>query len=837
MRDSRLIILLLVGLIGFVVQINSEITSDPLCNCDTCCHIDDSSSVDLTGKTIVQITYPDVSYSGNYTVINHQYHNGTAAVNETIPFQYVFKYNNGFKTNFDRNVKIFTDTSQTTLNCSDAYVFYGDPESDYYTKIEMLQVTQDNSSYCTLDINGKLSRDELADDSDVFFAFNKLVDERTGFNIMYDLDEAGLILPEEDIIPYPYIIQGGSVSATDINNVTEFYIDVQLNVSNIGTTQTGIDPSCLAVDDLFKNGNAYWEVPGGTNCNITLIHATGSGDETTAGRTYNIKLSQFEYETCSIGSPRESGGNLEFDFRLVLPVEHTDTNEGGDDAAQCNYFSSPLNVQNVTVIMPATVTDEITSNYVTQFEPAVTAVTPVKCTDYDTYPTPHVKLKIEINASFPTANSVDYQTVGQVFFGESWEANELLWDDNGDGTTVTYDCTTYTDPAGDGTGTGLDGDDYTECVFKFISSVCEPVYATTDGECALERNTTRFVKDFTIEQTIVGGQTAIYAADDINSGVDNTEWDSSYCQAGGEREVIEVNDLFERDLTMRNWYNGTSVDWTNTSLLTLKDDMILRYRVGETADTPFSFTNDLSLILKTVVVTLRNPLTDTDISSYTLTSVDKDNFMGYSWTPYRKDPRFCKWYDSAGGADKCQDFFTASRTNSFHDATWRAEVMPFECQEENTLVGQEDDNNADFFLFTPREWFRGDTDGYVEMKVKVTAVVHKCNDNRRMLVESMGGKRLGDRELQTVTPGNNNVLYVSDEIVVTFVVDDEGNEHVQVAKPSGKTWIEENQTLVIVLGVIGGVILLGIIFLWLQRRDRGGHIAVPTIISGARPDF
>jgi hypothetical protein len=840
MRGSRILTSLFIGLFGLAVQSNALITSNPLCNCDdTCCHIDDSTEVDFTGKTIVQITYPDVSYTGNYTVVNHQYHNGTHAVNETLPFQYVFKYNNGFKTNFDRNVMIFTDTEETVLNCSDAFLFYGDPESDYYTKIEMVTVSQDGSTYCTLDINGKLSRDELADDSDVYFAFNKLVDERQSFNIMYDLDNSGVILPEEDIIPYPYIIQSGSVSATDINNSTEFYIDVQLNVSNIDTTQAGIDESCLSIDELFKNGNAYWEVPGGTNCNVTLIHATGDGDAVTAGRTYNIKLSQYEYETCSLSSPRESGGNLYFDFRLVLPVEHTDTNEATDDEAACNYFSSPLNVQNVTVVMKQEVTDELTSEYVTQFEPAVTSIEPVKCTNYDLYPTPHVKLKMSINASFPTANSVDYNTVGQTYFGESWESNVLHWDDNGAGTTPTYDCTTYTDPAGDGTGPGLDGDDYTECEFKFITSVCEPVYTTTDGECALERNTTRFVRDFTIEQTIVGGQTATYAADDINSGVDNTEWDISYCQAEGEREVIQVNDLFETDLTLRNYYYNISVDWSNTSLLTLKDDMILRYRVGETADTPFSFTNDLSLILKTVVLTLRNPLTDEDISSYTLTSADKEAFMGFSWTPYRRDPRFCKWYDSAGGNDKCKDFFIDGvRSNSYHDATWISDVMPKECQEESTLAGEEDDNNADFFLFTPREWFRGDTQGYVEMKVKVTAIVHKCNDNRRMLAEANEVRqRLGQRQLQ-VSPGGNNVLYVSDEIVVTFVVDDDGNEHVQVAKPAGKTWLEENMTLVIVLSVIGGVIVLGLLFLWIQRRhERGGHIAVPTIISGARPDF
>lgn len=838
MKRSRLITSLFIGLVGLVATSNALITSDPICNCDgNCCHIDDSAAVDFTGKTIVQITYPDVSLTGNYTVINHQYHNGTHAVNETIPFQYVFKYNNGFKTSFDRNVLIFTDTSETEINCTDAYVFYGDPESNYYTKIGMVSIEQDGSTYCTLDINGKLSRDEISDDSDVFFAFNKLVDEKSSFNIMYNLDNTGVILPEEDIVPYPYVIQGGSVIATNVNNFTEFYVDVQLNVSNVDTTQAGIDPSCLSIDELFKNGNAYWEVPGGTNCNVTLIHDTGSGDAEVGGRTYNIKLSQYEYETCALGSPSESNGNLHFEFRLVLPVEHTDTNENGDDSAECNYFSAPLNVQNVTVIVQQEITDELTSSYLTQFDPKVTSLSPVKCTDYDAYPTPHVKLQMEVNASFPTSDSVSFDTVGQTFFGETWEANVLHWDDNGDGSTPTYVCTTFVDPAGDGTGGELDADDYVECMFKFITSVCEPVYTTLDGECALERNTSRFIKDFTVEQTLVGGQTATYASDDINSGVDNTEWDISYCQAEGEREVVQVNDLFERDLVLRNYYYNVSVDWANTSLISINDDMILRYRVGETADTPFSFSNDLSLILKTVVLTLRNPVTDTDISTYTLTAADKASFMGYSWTPYRKDPRFCKWYDSEGGNDKCKDFFIDGlRSNNYHDATWISDVMPKECQEESTLAGEEDDNNSDFFLFTPKEWFRGATEGYVEMKVKVTAIVHKCNENRRML-EGINDQRqrLGKRQL-AVSPGGNNVLYVSDEIVVTFVVDDNGNEHVQVSKPAEKPWIEENMTLVVVFSVIGGVCVLGILFLFIQRRRHSGHVAVP-VFSSARPDF
>jgi hypothetical protein len=279
------------------------------------------------------------------------------------------------------------------------------------------------------------------------------------------------------------------------------------------------------------------------------------------------------------------------------------------------------------------------------------------------------------------------------------------------------------------------------------------------------------------------------------------------------------------------------VDWTNTSLLSIKDDMILQFKVGEKADTDFVFTDDLSMIIKTATVTLTNPITNEAITSYVFSATDKAAFMDYSWTPYYRDPRFCGWYDSAGGADKCKDFFIDGvRSNGYHDTAWIDEVMPKECQVTNTTVGEEDDNNTDFFIFTPREWFRDNTQGYVEMKIQVTAVVHKCTDARRVLQES---SMRGKRGLQSSTPNaETDVLYISDEIIVSFVTDEDGNEHVEVRKPATKSWVEENTTILVITGAVAAVILFVIIFMWVQKNRRGGRLSVPyNIVTAAKPDF
>lgn len=826
---------LILGLIGaFASAAHGVITDDPICQCQTteCCNVDDSANTVFSGTTIVQLTYPDTSLTGSYTIVNQLVFNGTHDVNVTQDYQYVVKYVNEFKTAFDKNVFIFSDSD--SLNCTEGALFYGDPASDYTEKIELLTVDVDGTSFCTLDIQSKLSDDFLADDSEVYFAFNRLVDENSDFNIMYDLSNEGSIVPIQDIKVFPYIITADTVIPVAEASGGEFFIDVSLNVSNVDVSVDGLDPSCNSIDDLFVGGNAYWSVPGGTDCPVEVTQS-GVGDATDVaiGRNYHLKIGQEDYENCSIES-RVSGGNLYFDFRLVLPTDDSETVEADEG---CNYFAEPLNVQNITIIMAQDVTETVISEYVTDFTARVTTLDPVRCTDFDTYPTPHSKVKIYVNATFPSANILDFDTIGVPTFGETWESNTLLWDDSGAGTVPQYTCEQFVDPDGD-----LDNaDDYSECEFRFVSSVCEPMYETDSGECAFERNTTRFVTDFSIEQFIVGGLSATYTAPPIDSGIDYSDFTADECSPQGERDIVDVTDLFDVSLDLRNYYTDEAVDWTNTSLLTMKDDMIARLEVGVNQVSPFEFSSDLSLMIKTVTVTLKNPITGETITSYVFSVTDKENFMDYSWTPYYRDPRFCTYYNSAA-TDKCESFFVNdTRSSSYHTNDWITTIAPQECQIDGTLVGEEDTNNADFFLFTPREWFRDNVQGYVQMEMKVQGTVHKCSDNaRRALageVDDHGAMR--GRELQSTPTAGRDVLYVSDLIIVTFVTDEDGSEHVEVIKPTDKGWFQENQVLVIVASVVAGIILVGLLFTWVQKRNgyRGIGSSTPFIVSASRPDF
>lgn len=830
---------LAIGLLGLVSFANGVITDDPMCKCHTteCCNIDDSTSTVFTGLTGVQLTFPNTSFTGKYTVINQLQYNETSAsdYNTTQDYQYVIKYENSFKTAFDRNLYFYTGPSQN-ISCTESHVYVGDPESDYSTRIDLVEQTDGmGNTYCTMDVNGKLTDEQLAVDNEVYFAFNRLVNEKSSFNIGYDMTNEGVIVPISDIIIYPYVIKQDSVSGEDTFGGGEFYIDLQLNVSDINDSNEEIDPSCMTPDELMLE-EAYWLVPGGTNCPVTVIQ-NGTGDlEGSTGRNYHLQIKQTEYESCSV-STRESGGNIHFDFRLVLPTDHTETVEA--DSETCYYFAQNLNVQNITISVAQDVTETMTAEYVTDFQARVTSLIPDSCTDTELYPTPHAKLKIKINATFPGVNELDFTTIGIPTFGETWQSNALKWDDGtAAGTNPEYTCTAIPNGAGS-------EDDQTICEFRFISSVCEPMYETADGACAFERNTTRFVTDFTIEQTLVGGQTATYVSGPLNSGIDNTDFDLSYCEAQGERDVVNVNDLFEVTSYLRNYYLGESVDWDNTTLLTMKDDMIARLEVSLSENTPTEFA-DLSIIIKTVNVALTNPITDEQITSYSFNVADKKDFMGFSWTPYYTDPRFCAYYDSSKSTDKCEAFFvndTRYNTNH-HTNDWIGSVEPKECQRTDTLVGKEDTKNTDHFLFTPREWFRDNINGYVKMTVTVSATVHQCLDSGRRLQAIDDGKRIvsmrGDnkRVLQSTPDVERDVLYISDQIIVTFVTDGD-DSHVEVTKPTPKTFWEENQTLIIVGSVIAGIIILGLLFLWIQKRNGYSGIpdGVPFVVSASRPDF
>jgi hypothetical protein len=150
------------------------------------------------------------------------------------------------------------------------------------------------------------------------------------------------------------------------------------------------------------------------------------------------------------------------------------------------------------------------------------------------------------------------------------------------------------------------------------------------------------------------------------------------------------------------------------------------------------------------------------------------------------------------------------------------------------MTGQENTNNHDFFLFTPREWFRDNAKGLVDMKVSVTGIIHKCSDNPSRLLQAVNsGKIRGTgRELQTTNPATN-VVYVTKDLVITFVTKDDGTSEVDVQQLPRVSWFEENKTLVIVASTLAGVVVLGFFIVALGKRKHYGIL----VGSSAGPDF
>jgi hypothetical protein len=509
-----------------------------------------------------------------------------------------------------------------------------------------------------LDINYQLTRDEIAYTDEIYFAFNYLVDEDSDFNIMYDLSPQGLIVPEDDILEYPYVIEDGSVTALDVNEASAFYIDVGLDVLDISVTEPGENAGtgCLDIDGLFNNSNAYWLTKTGGKCNVELISG-GVGDATVDGRQYHLRIDQEDYQQCAVKDVELLNGNLTFTFRLVLPRDGTETVETSD-SDNCLYFAQNENVQNITISMAQDVTADLDANFISNFNTRVASVTPERCTDPNQYPTPHSQIKFTIEATLPSTFGTDFDSVTL----PELEGLSVEWDTVSGAQPNTIPCTDYAGEAGP-------EDDYKICQFNLRTVTCEPTYVTLDGECAFERNNTRLLTGFVLVEEMPSGQTATYPTGDINLGLDNLEFDISLCVPDDEDEAINVVDVFNVELDLQNYYTGFPVDWSETNNYTMNEDMIVRLSVGQVADSPFDFDEDLELMIKTVTVELSNPVTNDVITSYTWSPGDKANFMEYSWTPYFSDPRFCTWYNS-GATNKCEKFFVdGTRSNSHHDPT------------------------------------------------------------------------------------------------------------------------------------------------------------------------
>jgi hypothetical protein len=325
----RVLKTLLITVLTYAIGTHAVDTESPICTCTTCCNVANETSTHFTGKSIVAFTYPKVSLLGTYTIVGHRYDNETGSgrrlveVVDSLPYQYVVKYENDFKTSFDRNIFVFS-TGNTNLNCTESHLYYGHPTDTTYKKIDF--VKHDTEDYCTLDIQYKLTREEIAYTDEIYFAFNNLVDENSDFHIMYDLSPQGLIVPITDIVEYPYVIHDGTVEANDVNEATAFYVNVSLNAFDIGRADISEfnTTGCLTLDEIFAT-EAVWVTKNGGECPVEIL-SNGVGDqEVSPGRNYQLRIDQEDYQQCAVKDVELVGDDLVYTYRLQLPKSYSDT--------------------------------------------------------------------------------------------------------------------------------------------------------------------------------------------------------------------------------------------------------------------------------------------------------------------------------------------------------------------------------------------------------------------------------------------------------------------------------------------------------------------------------
>lgn len=803
-----------------------------ICSCNVCCNVDNSTSTSFTGKTIVEYTMPKVSLNGSYTMIGHKYNNNTRRLSETVdsvPYQYVVKYENDFKTTFDRNIKIFA-SSGGNLDCNSSHVYYGNADDDLYKKIDVVE--HESGEYCTLDIQRVLTRDEIAYTDEIYFAFNNIVDEGSDFHILYDMTPEGLIVPLNDIIEYPYVIHDGTVLATDVNDASAFYVNVSMNVFDIGVIDLSEynTTGCLSIDELIAQ-EAHWVTRSGGECPVEVL-SNGNGDENVEpGRNYQFRIDQEDYQQCAVDDVVLDGDDLVFNFRLMLPRSFEDTS--ADDGDGCYYFAENENVQNITITMAQDVSSVIDEVFISNFNTRIASVIPDReseCTGA-MYPTPHAQIKFTIEATFPGDFGSTFPSSGITL--PSLEGLEVEWDTASGNRPNTIPCNSVAGNAGP-------DDDQTVCQFNLRTKVCEPIYGTDDGQCAFERNNTRLLTGFVVTEEMPSGQTATYPSGDMNLGLDNTKFASTFCASEEEDAPISVSDVFNVGLDLQNYYDGYPVEWDEVDNITMNTDMIARLSVGQLASSPFTFDDDLELMIKVVTVELTNPITNNIITSYTWSQQDKLDFMQYSWTPYHEDPRFCTWYASEK-ENKCEAFFDTAngRSNNFHDAAWISGRGQRECQAAGLPTSVPNNtNNFDYFLFNPRDWFNDNTNGIVDMKITVTGVIHKCSNNPSRLLSALGvrGAEHAPRQLQSTVDPNIDVLYVSNELIISFVERD-GEEPILSVRsnPNPVSWVTENKTLVIIASILVVMVALGFFIIAITKKKKGyGHVSSESHVG---PEF
>lgn len=717
--------------------------TDPFCGCQTCCHVDNET--DFAGSLLQRFTYEDVSYTGEYTVLG-----------ETLePYQVVMRYENSLNPRFDQNVRIFQwDSALSDLNCDESHVYWkrvnvtedGTVHADF-KKLNLTKFTDQSVDYCAIDAHAVLERAEIEDTDQIYFAFNRLVNEKTDYAIMYDQSQDARMVPIDDLVDYQY--QLDTVTLLDKFEYDQFFIEATVLVKDVN--DDAVDPSCMDIDTVVAAGK--WYIDGGAgDCDLTPIYGIDpTGDETVEGRTYKFMLNQSEYETCTMRT-EVRGTDLVFHARMYF-----EEGAAGDD---CFYFQPGRSAQNISITVDADVTDTIDGTEYANFNTEIVSVTPDNSDcPVSTYVQPHAKVSIAINATFPsslgyTGYTIDLTgaTVPYLTDVSGQTDNRLLWD-SATGLERSV-CAVYNE----GTET-----EYTECTFYFISELCEPVYDTEQGTCAFDTTSSRFVENLVIREQLQGGLYIEHHSPSIDTNLEFQEFDTALCEYPEEKPVVDVTDTFEPTLYVRNWFQEyPGVDWyTNTTALTFDQELILRMGVAEQAQASLQ---DISLHIKTVKVTIQNPNPPySTITQYSFNVNDKKRFMGTAWSTYYTDPKHCSWYDEDHVTERCRPFFdeTDGRWNPWHTANFDATEVSRVCQLTDTHTpGDVDTRNTDFWSFDPAEWFPDQTNAFIRVKFDVTGVIHKCGP-------AEAGRRLS-ADVPAHQDPTNSILFVTDEFIYVF---------------------------------------------------------------------
>lgn len=850
MRVVNSIVLGIVAMAGLSAAQTYDAT-DSVCACTQCCNVLNSTT--FTGTDIQQISFPTTSYDGSYTLVDYGTHdNGQArrlsevggsfrgvdkrelAIIAGTPYQHVVRHvkedGNG---KFLYNPQIYAASG--SLDCTQSHVYWRVMETEVvtagvtYTAGDLMQiplVQSANGAFCEMnetagvfdDGSGLgLSLKMLEQPDEVYFAFNKLVDEGSNYYIQFNRVESALLEPIDSTIQYQYKIRDDSVSVTEEEVGGEFFIRVVFDVQDI-ETDVDPDPTCLTLDQVVSSGNAYFgSEDGSIKCPIVYNNAPTGDENVGNGRTYDLKFNQSSYEDCA-EALNVVDGDLQFQTTLRLLT--------GDIGDNCFYFQPGSSQQAININVEADVTDRTTAT-LAQFSTELVSITPERCTPFDIYPEPQARVKVTINVTYAleAGNTIERVTSSIPTFTDS--AITLVPDTQGGGDS--YECTDTV--VADGT--------IKECSYYFVSDACERIYTTQNGECAFEYNSTRLIENLVFQENYAGGYYVVRRSEPIDTAIQATAYDLSLCQAPDEAPAIDVSDTFNSSLALRNYYGGEPVNWGNTTGLNFNDKLILRLGVGEEAEATF---DNIELFIKTVTVTLRNPTEDSFINQFSFNVLEKENLMGNSWTFFYEDPVFCSYYNANGGnsdpEDKCQPFYDpfndqTTRWNGYNSGGSLSQAMINNiCQRTNVgSTGDDernvvDNRNIDHFMFDPSKWFADNVNAFMEVTVSVSAVIQKCGSNetivtRRQLADAAHKMGYEERELQNLDP-ESQILYISRDIIVT--VGGENGTTVTVVETEEKSIWEEHTGLLAGLIATSSVMFLiifgfGAFRLWRYRQD------------------